>query len=119
MTVAHLTILLAAVTATRDKMWVPASAVLPLDPSTVPPTQEDILRVAVVQVSDRVSTRTGCHNTVFAQPLTQILQMTNFNDGILRSAAQEISDKTDKVRATLCVVICYLALSKPSHLSTL
>eukprot|EP00035_Acanthoeca_spectabilis_P029862 m.6726 g.6726 ORF g.6726 m.6726 type:complete len:95 (-) comp3877_c0_seq1:1050-1334(-) len=94
MTVAHLTILLAAVTATRDKMWVPASAVLPLDPSTVPPTQEDILRVAVVQ-------------------------MTNFNDGILRSAAQEISDKTDKVRATLCVVICYLALSLPSHLSTL
>ena len=52
--------------------WVPVSAVVDLGVSTTPPSPDETLRVAAVQ-------------------------MANFNDGRLRSAADEIADKTDKI----------------------
>jgi hypothetical protein len=60
------------VRAREAEPWVPVSAIVDISGSTVPPSPDETLRVAAVQ-------------------------MANFNDGRLRSAADEITNKADKV----------------------
>jgi hypothetical protein len=70
--VATASVAASGVRAREAEPWVPVSAIVDISGSTVPPSPDETLRVAAVQ-------------------------MANFNGDRLRSAADEIADKADKV----------------------